>query len=520
MPITRKKARDYLYHRLGPWPQPNQAMDLWAMVVHIPKVDQRRFFWRIQLRYLFQAIFYTPIALWYAWRNPGLSKLSDEDLAEYMCVRSFSKFMYRANRDDIQKFLPGFDVNKLNPKGIFYISDLYLMRHIPSQDGQYVATTVCLFEKEEERLEDRGMKRQKYKPLAIYVTPCAEKGENLKAGTLVYPKKDDKAWELAKYYALMGCAYRIVFSLHSTLHFPFDAINAITKSMLPKKNLILQLLLPHLEFSLELDLAVQTTKTSPIKNHQEYPYTGVTGTADEIAGLFVDANRGVKGRKKAYPPFHFKLEPQSESKSDYYQFQMEYYYCINRFVKKVVAHVSEEDRLELVPWAKWIEPHINKHINVPHHDAYIQETSTHFPTEKEILEDKNKTLLEKLLTTIIWDLTVGHAADHYDFAMMTMSHMPMRLRVPFPTDGQVPNYKRKDLRTFIDTYKHRLEWKMFYLPNNLSCLNNVDYKFKTKELQKLNTDFLEDLKKTEKGLAEKNIPNYMPLKKIARSIQY
>lgn len=519
MPITRKKARDYLYHRLGPWPQPNQAMDLWAMVVHIPKVDKRRFFWRIQLRYLLQAIFYTPIALWYAWTNPGLSALSDEELAEYMCVRSFSKFMYKASLEDIKKFLPGFDTSTLNPNGIFYITDLYLMRHIPSQNGQYVATTVSLFEQVAEGVDEPGKKRQEYKPLAIYVTQCPEKGQPLEKGTLVYPK-DGKAWELAKYYALMGCAYRIVFSIHSTLHFPFDAINAITKSMLPKKNLILQLLLPHLEFSLELDLAVQTTKTSPIKNHQEYPYTGVTGTADEIAGLFVDANKGVKGREKAYPPFHFRVEPQSESNSDYYRFQLEYFKCIKNFVNKVLTQLSEEDRLELGPWARYIEPFINMHINVPHHEAFMQEGTMHFPTEEEIIEDKEKELIEKLLATIIWDLTVGHAADHYDFGMMKMSHMPMRLRVPFPSNGQVPNYKQKDLRTFIDTYKHRLEWKMFYMPNNLSALYNVDYKFNTETLKHYQKEFLADLVKTEKGLKAKDIPNYMPLKKIARSIQY
>lgn len=523
MPTTRKKARDYLYHRLGPWPQPNQAMDLWAMVVHIPKVDQRRFFWHIRLRYLFQAIFYTPIALWYAWTHRGLSTLSDEELVEYMCVRSFSKFMYEAKEEDIQKFLPGFDTSALNLKSnSYYITDLYLMRHIPSQDGQYVATTVSLFEKTKERSKEKDIKKQEYKPLAIYVTPCPEKGQPQpllfpQKGTLVYPD-GGKAWELAKYYALMGCAYRIVFSVHSILHFPFDAINAITKSMLPKKNIILQLLLPHLEFSLELDLAVQTTKSSPIKNHQEYPYTGVTGTADEIAGLFADANKGVAGREKAYPPFHFKVEPQSESKSEYYMFQMEYYNCIKDFVNKVLEDLPAKDKEELGPWAKYIAPLINKHIE--YHEVFIKEESSHFPTEDQIIKDKDKVLIEKLLATIIWTLTVGHAADHYDFAMMKMSHMPMRMRVPFPSDGQVPDFKQKDLRTIVDTYKHRLEWKMFYMPNNLCHLYDVDYKFKSEKLKEYQQEFLKNLVKTEQRLEAENIRNYMPLKEIARSIQY
>lgn len=511
---TPKRARDYLYHRMGPWPQPNQAMDLWPMVVHLPKLERRRFFWNIALRYLRQSIFYTPVALWYAWRNPGLTKLSDEDLCEYMCVRSYSKFMYLATKDDIQTFLPGYEMQRLNPDKNYFISDLYLMRHIPSQKGQYVATTVCLFEE-----QDSSMHR--FKPMGIYVVSCPEKGkEHEQTKVVVYPE-DGNAWDLAKYYAVMGCAYRIVFSIHSTLHFPMDAVNAITKSILPKSNLILQLLLPHLEFSLELDLVVQTSKTSPIKNHQQYPYTGVTGTAAEIAALFVDAHEGLSDRKKAYPPFHFKMKPQSESKSEYYYFQVEYYECIHRFVKKVLNQLTPKDKQELLPWAQYIAPYINKHISHEEYSYLHNDNLTHFPDEKEVLGDHDgEPLLPVLISTIIWDLTVGHAADHYDFGMMDFDHMPMRLRIPPPASRNVPDFKQKDLRKFVDVFKHRLEWKMFYMPTNISLLHNVDYGFKTAELQQLNKEFREDLRRTEEGLAAKGIRNFMPLKKIARSIQY
>ena len=503
---------DYLYDRMGPWPQPNQALDLWPSVVHLPKEEHRRFFWKIELRYLRQAIFYTPVALWYAWRNPGLSPVDDAELADCMCVRSFSKFMYLADKADIEQFLPGFDMSRLKADKNYFITDLYLMRHIPAQNGQFNATTVSLFEE-----QDAGMKR--FKPMGIFVESVPEKGQE-PTKALIYPE-DGNAWELAKYYALMGCAYRIVFSIHSTLHFPMDALNAITKTILPKKNLVQQLLLPHLEFSLELDLTVQTSKSSPIKNHQEYPYTGVTGTADEIAGLFVDAHQGVPGREKAYPPFHFLLEPVSESKSEYYFFQMEYYYCINRFVKKVMTHLTDEDKEYLKPWARYIAPFINKHIEVEGFHNLQTDPMTHFPYEHEILGQVGKEeLLSKLLTMIIWDLTVGHAGDHYDFGMMHMARMPMRLRIPPPASRDIPGFDCKKLRTFVDTYKHRLEWKMFYMPTNVSLLHNVDYGFTDPVLQQYNREFREDLIATEKGIIEKGIRNFLPLKKIARSIQY
>lgn len=503
---------DYLYNMMGPWPQPNQALDLWPSVVHLPKQEQRSYWWNIQLRYLRQAIFYTPVALWYAWRNPGLSPVSDGEFADCLCVRSFSKFMYRATVEDIERFLPGFDTSRLKSGKNYYITDLYLMRNIPSQDGQYIATTVSLF-------EDQNDDLQRFKPMGIFVESAPEKGQ-APTKALIYPE-DGNAWELAKYYALMGCAYRIVFSIHSTLHFPMDALNAITKTILPKKNLVQQLLLPHLEFSLELDLTVQTSTASPIKNHQNYPYTGVTGTADQIAALFEDAHRGVPGREKAYPPFHFRLEPYSESKSEYYFFQMEYYYCINRFVKKVLTRLTQEDREELKPWARYIAPFINKHIEVEGYGVLQSDPLTHFPYEHEILDQYgDEELLCKLLTMIIWDLTVGHAGDHYDFAMMYMARMPMRLRIPPPASRDIPDFDRKKLRTFVDTYKHRLEWKMFYLPTNVSLLHNVDYGFTDPTLQQYNQEFREDLVATEKAIIEKGIRNFLPLKKIARSIQY
>lgn len=502
---------DFLYHRLGPWPQPNQALDLWPAVVHLPKEEKRRFFWHIELRYIRQAIFYSPVAFWYAWQNPGLEPLTDEELTDNMCLRSFSKFQYEANLEEITKYLPGFEVQRLKPDCKYYITDLSLMRHIPSQDGMYIANTVSLFE-----LEDP--QTGKYRPMGIYVESVPEKGGSA-TQAVIYPE-DGHAWELAKFYALMGCAYRIVFSIHSTLHFPMDTLNAITKTILPKSNLVQQLLLPHLEFSLELNFSVQNSKSSPIKNHQDYPYTGVTGTADEIAGLFVDAHAGIPERPKAYPPFHFRLVPFSESKNEYFHFQVEYYQCIRRFVKKVLPHLSAKDKAELGPWANYIAPYINKHIE-NNELGFLLDPLRHFPNETELMHDlEGESKLELLLTVIIWDLTVGHASDHYDFAMMRMSSMPMRLRIPPPSSRNIPAFDYKALRSFNDTYRHRLEWKMFYAPTNVSLLVDVDYGFSDPVLQKYNQEFIEDLKATEAGLSAKGIRNFLPLKNISSSIQY
>lgn len=499
--------QDYLYNKQGPWPQPNPAMDLWPAVVHLPQEEWTKFEWNIGLRYAAQALYYAPVALTYAIRHRGLKPVSDTEFADFMCARSFSKFQYEAGTKDIETFLPGFDMTRLRSDRKYFITDLFLMRHIPSQDGQYVAVTVSLFE-----MDERGAAR----PVAIYIE---SRTENTK--TTVYPE-DGSAWELSKYYALLGCAYRIVFSIHSTLHFPMDALNAITKTALPKENLVFQLLYPHLEFSLELNLVVQTSKTSPIKNHQEYPYTGVTGTAEEIAGLFEDAHRGVPERGKAYPPFHFTLKPTSERASEYFRFQMEYYNCIFRFVKEVVKKLTPDDKQQLVEWADYIAPFSNRHAgHVLYGSTYLADPLRHFPYGNELFREyEGEEIITWLLTMIIWDLSVGHAGDHYDFGMMDIDKVPMRLRLPAPDNRQIHYFDRRKLRSFNDTFRHRMEWRMFYIPTNVTLLHNINYNFADPELQALNRRFLQDLKDTERGLADKAIRNFLPLRKISRSIQY
>jgi hypothetical protein len=509
MPVNKK---DYLYKMEGPWPQPNQAVNLWPTVVHINKKDKRKFFWKISIRYLKNMLLYRFVAKRYARKNPGLIPISDEEFCDFMCNRSYSQFMYKADNEDIEKFLPGFEMERLDPSKNYFITDLYLMRNIPTQDGQHIAVTVTLFE-QEDRLE-----MLHFKPMACYVESVPEKGQEPTKCT-IYPE-DGNAWDLAKFYALMGCAYRIVFSHHSTLHFPMDALNAISKTILPKDNLILKLLLPHLEYSLELNLSVQTVYTSPIKNHQEIAYCGVTGTEDEIAKLFEDAYNGIPGREKAYPPFFFKMLPESHCMSEYHKFQLKYYDCILEFVKTVVNHLTPDEKEDVILWGKYVEPYINLHVK-GEHKKLMEHKHFHFPTAEKLRADVEHKLLVLLLTKIVWDMSVGHAGDHYDFGMMNFDQMPMRMRVAPPASRNVPDFDYTELRTQRDVFKHRLEWKMFYLPTVITTLKDTDYKFSSPELQKANANFLLALKQTEQEIiANPNIRNFYPLKEIARSIQF
>jgi hypothetical protein len=65
-----------------------------------------------------------------------------------------------------------------------------------------------------------------------------------------------------------------------------------------------------------------------------------------------------------------------------------------------------------------------------------------------------------------------------------------------------------------------MEWKMFFMPVNVTYLHNTDYNFRDPQLKAANQEFLEALKFTEAGLESKGIPNFIPLNQISRSIQY
>ena len=503
-----EKQDDFLYDRLGPWPQPNPILpnQTFPTVVHVPKQESWQYEWYIGLRYYTQIIYLNPWALWYAFKNPGLAPLPDADFCDFLCIRSFSKFLNAVTHEQIVALMPGIDASKLKSDRLYYISDQYLMARVPSQEGLFTAPTVSLFSR-------ASLDSYEYTAEAIWVQ--ADAGTS----TVLYPA-DGQAWELAKYYAVEGCAYRLVLSIHSIMHFPMDIVNSITKTALPTKHLLFKLLYAHFDFSLELNLGVQTSYSSPIKNHWEFPYTGMTGTAAQIAELFAASYEGIEGHYVTYPPFHFNVTPMIGIDTMYADFQREYYACCLKFVKKVLAKLSDDEKAVIPQWADYISGWINRHVK--HDDAYMDHTLRHFPDGSEIFKvlPDGDNLLDKVVAKIIWDLTVGHAGDHYDFAMMDMTQVAMRLRVPAPDSNKIPYYDPKKLRTFIDTYKHRMLWRIFFLPTNVTFFYDVDYKFEDPILQQYNREFLVDLQKTEDELATKGIRNFLPLKKISRSIQY
>jgi len=502
LPVLRS-ARNYLYKRQGPWPQPQPShpFGMAPGVVHIPKNEMRSWFWSIGLRYVWTILSYWPKALWYAWKNPGLKPVSDAEFEVMLTHSAMSKFVSNElNEREKYPDNPKLKIFKqfldAEPNEKFYVSDFSLIRAVKPYPGIYVASTMVLFK--------GALKEGKRQVVAIYFPDSV--GEEK-----MFTPEDGEAWELAKYFALQGSSMRISLSVHANLHFPYDSINAISKSSLPKDSVLLRLLLPHFSLTLELNYAVLNSKTSPVQNPKDMPYAALPAGGKDLAGLFVEGYHGIEGNP-SYPPFEYKLEVE-KMYSDYGTFLDAYYNTMLSFVDKVVLQIPKEEYIDIKIWANYVK---NWVPNFPSGDEI-------FAGEGNALAFKNEheeSVLARAIAKVIWDLSVGHAADHYDYSLININQMPFRIRIPPPFNKEHPPLDRRKMVKWTDVFKHEYERKMFFSPVNVYLLKDLVYDFNKpneQALRELNVEFMKDLKEIEPNL---KVHNYIPLDMISRSIQY
>ncbi len=507
LPKVRPQS-DYLYERRGPWPQPQPAHPFGFApgVVHVPKDEARRWRWHIGLRYIWTTLTYWPNAAWYAWTHRSLEPVNDEQFEDILTHSSLSKFLSRElnERDKYphnEKLTIFKEFLDKAPNERFFVSDFSLMKHLVSYPGIYTAATMTLFK------GDRVNGRRKVVAIYFYDTQK------------MFTPDDGNAWDLAKYFVLQGGAVRISSSAHANLHFPYDSINAISKSSLPKDSILLRLLLPHFDLTLELDHDVLNSPISPVLNKQFLPYTAFPADADGLAGLFLYGYNGMADNP-SYPHFKFHAVPDSRNyPSDYGDFLMAYYDTILHFVNQVIPLIPRDEYVDIRVWTDYINTWVPE---FPDHEEFFDANDNLIEKEVDLPTNKKVYVLAETVANIIWDLSVGHAADHYDYSNLNINQVPLRLRVPPPESKEIPALDRRAMIHWVDLFKHHFERKMFFAPRNVTLLEDIDYQFDgpgehERTLRELNKQFLEDLKKTEKNL---KVYNYIPLNQISRSIQY
>ncbi|HEY9856948.1 MAG TPA: hypothetical protein V6D05_14490 [Stenomitos sp.] len=454
-----------------PWPQanPRYPQGMPPAVREIPWDEQVDFSVHLLARYHLTERLFQPFAHLQAMAYPGLAEVSDETFAELFSERLFSKFL-NSTLDEGDR--ARFQAYRYYP-GTLYKVDFTPMASMERLGGMYAAATTTLFgQNGDGRLH----------PLAIQLD-----------GLLLEPS-DGHAWELAKYFVLNGAACLTITGVHALLHFPMDSVNALTKSLLPSGHLLARLLMPHLRFSLMLDRTVLEHPRTLLDNDQRECYTPFAGTAAGVRGLIRDAYQGLPGNS-SYPAYRFPRRPPELPSAFGAQLQ-DYYACMLEFVRPVVAHLQAGDP-GVTTWA---------------HE--LSQWLPGFPDGAEIWEGDT---LAETVASILCDVTVMHAADHYDLSRIPLDVLPLRLRLPPPTTKEHPPFDRRALTTHDDRFRHAMAHELFVRPHPLTRLATVDYRFDDPELYRLNCQFLADLADVDARWSGRGL---IPLDQIPCSIQY
>lgn len=463
----------FLHGRKGPWPQPSPAHPIGeaSAVIHLPISEVIDWWTFIGLRYLATTAFYTPVAFVKSFFNPGLKAVSDSEFNKMLEDSMLAKFITpRFDKHDREIFKNFLDENKK-----FFIVDLEAVKVVVPFDGIHCSGTKTLL---------CEIKPGNYEVKAIWMDKTSE----------LFTNADGEAWELAKYFVLQGGALCATLVVHPLLHFPLDSINAITKTALPKNHILFRLLYPHLRFTLPLENAVLTYKSSLLQAKWWMSYAPYPGEAKGLRELLVQGYMGIKGND-SYPEYKYSMKPPKVWAS-YGDFQDRYYDAFYQFVAEILKDVKSDDYF-VACWAKWISQ------NVPG-----------FPNEKEIFEGDN---LIQAVAFYMWGVTVGHTVDHYNYGGMDIQKIPLRLRQAPPIRGTKMKSRRK-LTKFWDNAKYNMAQILFYRPTTVTHLIDTEYEFVFNSQNAAAETFFKKLRELDQKFEQEGI-QYIPLNKIARSIQ-
>ncbi|MAF79030.1 MAG: hypothetical protein CME60_12785 [Halobacteriovoraceae bacterium] len=470
------KASDYMYGRKGPWPQPCPVHPFGESpaVIHVPWSEWADWWLHIGSRYLI-TLGYTPVAFLKGLLRPGLEKVSDQEFTEFFERSMMSKFI-TSKIDEEDKINFGSYWEQWKDKSKLYIVDLSCISVVKTFEGIYASATKVLLHE---------VSPYKYEVLGIYVKESEE----------VFIPSDQGAWELAKYYVLQGAAIAATLVIHPVLHFPFDSINAITKTALPKEHILFKLIYPHLRFTLPLENAVLNFKSSLLMSKAWMSYAPYPGGSEGLRDLLVEGYRGIRGND-SYPAFQYPLTPHKVH-SHYGDWQDRYYKAFYLFVSDILKDVEKGD-IFIWRWANYISAHVPG-----------------FPNGDEIFKEDR---LIKAVAMYLWNVSVAHSVDHYNYGNMDIRKVPLRIRQAPPHKG-VDLMDRKKLTKFWDYGKYEMARILFFRANEVTCLIDCQYDFQEEHLQSRVAQFKSHLHQIDIETKEEGI-QFIPLSKIAASIQY
>lgn len=464
--------KEFLYDRQGPWPQPsaNHPFGEVPGVLHIPFVEWIWWWMTVGLRYMKDWFFWWPVALIKAWKYGGLHELTDDKFSEIFYQTCYAKYLCDEISDKNKEIFK--DYLKVEKK--YHIIDFSAMDLVVAENGYNTEKTITLVE----------FDGKNGRPIAIFMRDY------------VVDASDGDLFLLGKYMCMVGASVHINVAEHPKLHFPMDAINAITKTAVPKNHILFQLLYPHFEITLKLDYQVLNSPMSLLENKWWMIYSPFGATSESLRDLTVIGYNGIKGNP-SYHKYEYPLNGPRVVPGDFGVFHQSYYPVFVEFARKVLAEIPVGDYFVTI-WAN-----------------YIHQQMPSFPDGEKIWQDDN---LAKAVGVLLWDLTIGHAVDHRTYSEIPVCYNPMCLKTKAP-EYKTPGFKL-NLKKAVSTYD-QMRWilasRLFYETWNVANMMEIDYGFSLPILNDHVRDFRKQMLEVEKNLKTKNL---MPVEEIPTSIQY
>lgn len=505
---------DFLYDRLGPWPQPapDHPMAMAAEVLHPAPAEVRDWDFTAGWNYVRALITKFPLAVYNGLVHRQLDHLDDAQFVEIATTTTYSKYLRVITNDELAASPFAGCLAPFDPTHQFLTMDFTPMQDLSPFPGVYVAPTITLFERDHAKATCRAR--------AIFIGHLT--GDRWKH-TVLTPA-DVNAWTLARYFVLQGGAHMVVLSGHPATHFPYDTVNAVTQSAVPMRHTLFKLLKPHLRLQLAVDNAVLEGGNSVVSETRGTFYAPFAGPSANIRQLVAAGYLGYPNVLSkfapgdapglAYPRWAYPMAPKAIP-SDFGRYLEAYFNTVKDYVREVVAHIVEnadtrQGQEELYYIRRWAR--------------YIAGWLPGFPDDAQILnpDENGDPLLVGVLTTFIWDVSIAHSLEHRSFGNLGPHRVPFRVRVPPPDSPDAPAYKRSEILDGWDIFRSTLGFEMFFKPHNIQLLKDIDYAFDSETLRASAQAFQAALQATEARLIAEGVKveHYAPLAEIACSIQY
>jgi hypothetical protein len=569
-PFPDLSINDFLYGHEGPWPQPSRdhPFGLAPGIYNIPAEEWDDWKEHVGDYYLTNvAPFGVKSGVIAAHDSiataTGYAQLTDAAFNQLVCEGLYSKFLSSLDPRDEAVFK---DLLTDRDKYEYCKSDYSCMRVVKeTHPGEAAAASVALIRRPKNDLDFN------YEVVAIQIQHWDKDDQRFVVSPMFTPA-DGEAWRIARYFLLQGAIHRINLIDHTEVHFPPDAINAITKTVLPKDNLVLRLLRPHMWLSMCVNNTVLEGQRSLINRNTWYPWSPFVAKGDEVRKLlpfgwygsdYYSAKLSPGDPSKdpyfdepnsSYPAYRYDpIPPQLPSR--YGVFLNAYFTPVRKFARGVVDQMSASDWKEIRYWADHIA------LWIPG-----------FPSGTDLLgpgpdgNAPNGYLLADALAHFIWNASVRHSADHQTLHEMMDGRrdaggnivaparpVPFILRVnpPLtkdynPTAASIDQSGLDYVEKLEELWEHLRDktplcwpadpiaahWAdlLFYQPHNSRRLMeltasmeadpNQNYAFETLVLKGLVDQFQQDLRAVDAKLAADPRLHFVPLADIASSIQY